>query len=72
MIDRHFSDQVFRTYNFHTQGPHLEIVDNHVDDDLGNEIFGGFDDDVHVGFHQIPDGRHLTLQLGITTATVGI
>ena len=48
---------------------YLEIIDNHVNDDLGDEILGSLDDDAHVRFDQIADRRHLTLQLRVASTT---
>ena len=48
----------------------LEIVDDHVDDNLGNEIFRRFDDDIHVWLYQIANRCHLAFQRGVSATTI--
>lgn len=40
-------------------------VDHEVHDGLGHQVLDGLVDGVHVGVHQVADGLHLTLQLGV-------
>lgn len=41
------------------------VVDHEVHDGLGHEVPDGLVDDGHVGVHQVTDGLHLPLQLGV-------
>lgn len=41
------------------------IINHEVHDGLGHEIADSLVDDAHVGVHQVTDGLHLPLQLGV-------
>ena len=41
------------------------VVDHQVHDSLGHEVADRLVDDGHVGVHQVTDGLHLPLQLGV-------
>ena len=41
------------------------IIDHQEHDNLGHEVPARLRDNLHVGIHQVPDGLHLPLQLGI-------
>lgn len=48
---------------------HTYTVDHEVHDGLGHEVADGLVDDADVGVHQVPDGLHLLLQLGVDGET---
>ena len=43
----------------------LCVIDHEIHDDLGHQISAGLGDNLHVAVHQVPDGFHLPLQLGV-------
>ena len=46
------------------------VVDHEVHDGLGHEVADRLVDDGHVGVHQVADGLHLPLQLGVAVHEV--
>ena len=50
----------------------LGVVDHQEHDDLGDQVSAGLGDDLHVGVHQVPNGLHLTLQLGVNRSKTSV
>lgn len=50
---------------FYALDPSAHAVDHEVHDGLGHQVLDGLVDGVHIGVHQVADGLHLTLQLGV-------
>ena len=62
---KNYENCVPQRSNAATLGGRTHVVDHEVHDGLGHEVPDRLVDDGHVGVHQVADGLHLSLQLGV-------